>query len=71
MNVNLALLIAGTIFTFVGCTHFLRFFLKVEVIIAGKIIPYWVSIVAFILLFFLSYWMYSAASWNINVRGFH
>lgn len=71
MNVNQALLIVGTIFTFIGCMHFLRFFLKIEVRIGGKVIPYWVSAVAFIMFFLLSYWMYLVLSWNVKGGWFH
>lgn len=71
MNINLALLVAGIIFTFIGCMHFLRFFLKIEVIIAGKTIPYWISIIVFFISLLLSYWMYVLISWNVHTNLHH
>lgn len=55
-----ALIIAGIVFGFVAFMHLLRLILKVEIIIAGKIVPMWASIIGFIFPLALSFWMFMA-----------
>lgn len=58
MNTTPALIVAGIIFGIVSLMHLLRLIFKSEVIIAGKTIPMWVSVIGFILPLLLSIWMF-------------
>jgi hypothetical protein len=57
---NTALLIAGFIFAIVALAHLLRLYYGSDVIIAGYMIPMWVSYVGFIIPLGLSIWMFTA-----------
>jgi hypothetical protein len=57
-----ALLVAGIIFGIVALMHMLRLFYQAEVIITGKVIPMWVSIIGFIIPLALSIWMFMVLS---------
>ncbi len=61
MNTSIALVVAGIVFGFVAFMHLVRLFLKIEIIISGKLIPMWVSVVGFILPLSLSIWMFIAS----------
>lgn len=61
MDTSIALITAGSVFGFVGFMHLLRLIFKVRIIIAGKIIPLWVSAAGFIIPAILSVWMFLAA----------
>jgi hypothetical protein len=54
----MALKVAGIIFLLVSIMHLLRFILKIEVIIAGFMVPLWFSIFGFIFALLLSLWMF-------------
>jgi hypothetical protein len=57
MNAYPALTTAGIIFGIIALMHVLRLFYQTEVRIAGKVVPLWVSIIAFIIPGMLSIWM--------------
>ena len=57
-----ALIVAGIVFGIVALMHLLRLIYKSEVVIAGKIIPMWVSFVGFVIPLILSIWMFMASS---------
>ncbi len=61
---NTALKVAGIIFLLVAIIHLLRLILKLEVIIAGHVVPMWFSIGWFILTLALSLWMFKISSAN-------
>lgn len=58
-----ALLVAGIIFSFVALMHLLRLIYKPIVLIAGKNIPLWVSIIGFIFPLVLAIWMFNAMTY--------
>lgn len=60
MNTNLPLFVAGCVFAFVALMHLLRLFFKVEITIAGKSIPFWVSAFGFFIPCSLATWMFIA-----------
>ncbi|MEO7047569.1 MAG: hypothetical protein ABI091_19885 [Ferruginibacter sp.] len=62
MNAYPALLVAGTLFGIVALMHVLRLFYRTEIIIGGKVIPMWLSIIGFILPLGLSIWMFMASA---------
>lgn len=55
-----ALKVAGVIFFVVAIIHLLRVILKTEVIIAGYVLPIWVSIGGFIAPLLLALWMFKS-----------
>ncbi len=57
-----ALKVAGVIFLAVAIIHLLRLILKLEVIIAGHVVPIWFSIWWFIFTLALSLWMFKISS---------
>ena len=57
---NTALKVSGVIFFVVAVAHLLRVILKVEVIIAGYVIPMWWSIFGFIIPLLLSLGMFKS-----------
>ena len=57
---NTALKVAGVIFLVVSVIHLLRVILKTEVIIAGYVLPVWISILGFIFPLLLSLWMFKS-----------
>lgn len=61
MSAHNALLVAGIIFCIVSFTHLLRLLFKFEIVIAGKKIPMWASIIGFFLPLCLSFWMFMAS----------
>jgi hypothetical protein len=61
MNTSIALIVAGIIFIFVAFMHLMRFIFKIEITIAGKKIPYWISLVGFVIPLLLSIWMFLAS----------
>ena len=54
---NFALKIAGTIFFLISILHLLRLVFKIEVIIGGYIVPFYLSAAGFIATFLLGWWM--------------
>ena len=58
MNTFPALVVAGIVFGLVALMHLLRLILKIDVIIAGKVIPRWVSAIGFVVPLILSIWMF-------------
>ena len=56
-----ALIVAGIVFGIIALVHLVRLILKSEVIIAGKQIPMWASILGFILALSLCIWMFVAS----------
>lgn len=56
-----ALTVAGIIFGIIALMHLLRLIYKTEVMIGGKSIPMWVSIIGIILPLLLSIWMFTAS----------
>ncbi len=54
--------VAGIIFLAVAIIHLLRLILKLEVIIAGHVIPMWFSIMWVIITLALSLWMFKISS---------
>ena len=61
MDAHSALIVAGIIFGIVSLMHLLRLIYKSEIVIAGKIIPMWVSIAGCVVPLILSIWMFMAA----------
>jgi len=57
-----ALRVAGIIFFVVAIMHLLRVILKVEVLIAGYVLPIWLSVLGFIVPLALSLWMFKISS---------
>ena len=57
MDVFPLLLTCVIIFSFVAFMHLLRLIYKTEVVIGGKIIPLWVSIIGFLLPLSLAVWI--------------
>lgn len=55
-----ALKVAGVIFFVVAIAHLLRIILKFEVIIAGFVVPIWVSAFGFVIPLLLSVWMFKS-----------
>ena len=60
MKNNIALKVAGIIFLSVSIMHFFRLLFKTEVIIAGFIVPLWLSIFGFVIALLLSLWMFKS-----------
>lgn len=58
MNVYPVLIVVGIIFAIVSLMHLLRLIYKSEVVIAGKAIPLWVSVLGFIIPLLLSIWVF-------------
>jgi len=58
MEIYPALMTAGIIFGFVALMHLLRLMYKWQVVINGKIIPMWVSVLGIIIPLALSIWMF-------------
>jgi len=54
----MAVRVAGIIFLLIAILHFLRFVLKMEVVMGGFVVPQWVSIAGFLLALLLSWWMF-------------
>ena len=61
MHTAPALMVAGIVFGIVALMHLLRLIYKSEVMIAGRIIPMWVSIAGFVIPLILSIWMFMAS----------
>ncbi|EKD54321.1 MAG: hypothetical protein ACD_60C00094G0001 [uncultured bacterium] len=59
---NTALIVAGIVFGLVALVHILRLVLKFDVIIAGKPIPMWGSVVGLVISLILMLWMFSAST---------
>jgi len=57
---NTALRVAGLIFFVAAIMHLLRLILKLEVIIAGYVVPVWFSALGFIFPLSLSIWMFKS-----------
>ena len=55
MNKNMFPLLAGAIFLIVAVAHALRLVFKWEVIVAGWLVPMWVSAVALVIATYLAY----------------
>jgi hypothetical protein len=62
MDIHALLITCGIIFLFVALMHLLRLFFKVEVIIGGKRIPFWVSAIGFFLPLSLAIWVFISIS---------
>jgi hypothetical protein len=62
MDMHSALIVAGITFAIVALMHVLRLFYRTEVIIGGKVIPMWLSIIGFIIPLGLSIWMIMVSS---------
>ena len=58
---HIALRTAGTIFILIAAMHILRYFLKVEVLVAGHTVPLSFSFVGSIFALVLSIWMFKSA----------
>lgn len=56
-----ALIVAGVIFCIVALMHLLRLFYRSQVIIAGRTIPIWISVIGFIIPLMLAIWMFVAS----------
>ena len=55
-----ALKVSGVIFLLVSVMHLLRVILKLDLIIAGVVVPIWVSIFGFVAPLLLSLWMFKS-----------
>lgn len=62
MNKTRPLVVAGIIFSVMAVMHLLRLLYHWEVVIAGLIIPMWVSVLALIVGGILAIWLFVAAS---------
>jgi chromate transport protein ChrA len=60
MNKNLALLVAGLVFTLVAILHVWRLFAKFDLIIADYSVPLWVNGVGACVAILLAVWMFKA-----------
>lgn len=60
MNKNMALLIAGIVFSIVSLLHLLRLLFAVEIIMGGYMIPMWVSWLGLVVTFILALIMFAA-----------
>lgn len=61
-NPHSALIVAGIVFAFVALMHLLRISYKTQIIIGGKLIPIWISMIGFIIPLVLSIWMFIASA---------
>jgi len=61
MNKNIALNVAGVIFSIVALIHLLRLIFRFEVILEGKPVPLWANGIALIVAGALAAWMFAAA----------
>ena len=61
MKHKLPLQVAGSIFLVLAVGHLARLLLKVPVMVAGAIIPLWVSVIGFAVALGLSFWMFRSA----------
>jgi len=57
---NTALKVAGVVFLLVAVFHLLRLIFRWEVMIAGVMVPGWVSLIAFLAAMALSVWMFKS-----------
>ena len=55
---DMALKVAGVIFLLMAIMHLLRIILKIEVTIAGIVLPIWGSVFGFVIPLLLSVWMF-------------
>ena len=55
-----ALTVAGAIFFLAFIVHLFRIALKIEIVVAGFVVPMWSSIFGFIIALFLSLWMFKS-----------
>ncbi len=55
---EMALKVAGTFFLLIAIVHFLRVIFGWGVIINGLMVPLWVSVIAGLITFTLSMWMF-------------
>ncbi len=62
MNAYPALITAGIIFAIIALIHVLRLIYKIEIVVAGKRIPSWVSVIGFVIPLLLSIWMFAIAA---------
>jgi len=58
MQEHAVLITALIIFSIVAFMHLLRLIFKVQVIIGGKIIPYWVSLLGVIIPLSMAIWIF-------------
>lgn len=58
MNVYPVLIVVGILFAVIGLMHLLRLIYKIEIVIAGKAIPLWVSVIGVIIPVLLSIWVF-------------
>jgi uncharacterized membrane protein YqhA len=61
MDKNVALIVAGVVFSLVALLHLTRLVTKFEVAIAKKIIPLWLNVIGLIVAGLLAIWMFAAA----------
>ncbi len=61
---NPALKVAGVIFFCVSIMHLLRLILKIDVAVAGIVLPRGISAVGFIVPLLLSIWMFQSSKWS-------
>jgi uncharacterized membrane protein len=55
-----ALIAAGTIFLLVAIGHLVRLAFRLEVVVAGLVVPLWPSVVGVIVALSLSLWMFGS-----------
>lgn len=60
MKDQLALKAAGVIFLLVSFLHLMRLIFKIEVIVAGFVLPLWLSFIGFAIAILLFVWMFKA-----------
>jgi len=63
---KIALITAGTIFTLLSISHFIRWLFSVEILVDGEVLPVIASIFSAIFLAFLAIWMFIAAKKSKN-----
>ena len=59
----LGLRISGVIFALMSLGQLSRALLRIEVVIAGYVVPFWPSLVAFFVLACLSFWL-----WRVSLE---
>lgn len=58
MDAHSALIVASIIFGIVALMHLLRLVYKIDIVIAGKSMPLWTSVLGFIIPLLLAIWMF-------------
>lgn len=61
--------VAGIVFALMALVQIARLIVQPEILVAGSTLPLWPSMLAVVVLVFLSVWMFSLASEDKGVRA--